>query len=501
MNMNRRIKTITVKTISAVAVTTISAMAMALSSCTNEVAEDESADENGVALSIVSATIEETDTRVESLDAETFEENDTIGLYIFNEAGDAYNEANDNYNVPAEYDGTEWDVLGSIYISDESAKVMAYYPRDIDYGETIGTGSSGIPFDILEQDDILYTDVMSVDNSNPEVEFVFHHLLSRITFSISVSDDIGSINISKAGIKSADSDMESDIYISPSTEGWSTYVESYTDEIYCFANELVTSEESAEVDVLVYPCSTSNKSAVLVIDGASYSIDLPELTDEWEQGCQYIYYVTSVEGNIVVSYETYIDAWDSGETTGNVDIITNTENEPEAVDLGLTVKWATFNVGASSPEEFGNYFAWGETEPKDKYSLSTYFDSDYEISEDIAGTEYDVATVKWGESWRMPTSEEISELMKNCTFERCTQDEVIGELVTGTNGNTIFLPATGRYTGSVLTFEHNCYYWSSTPADGEYAYSLHIVRSDGKFEMCDERSRFRGLPVRPVLVE
>ena len=134
----------------------------------------------------------------------------------------------------------------------------------------------------------------------------------------------------------------------------------------------------------------------------------------------------------------------------------------EAIDLGLPsgIKWASWNVGASSPEEYGNYYAWGETEPKETYTWENYKYGYYnyengssnmvDIGSDIGGTDYDVAHVKWGGDWRLPTYEEIKELRDNCSYEWTSQNNVIGAKFTGPNGNSIFLPAAGRwYNGSL----------------------------------------------------
>jgi hypothetical protein len=125
---------------------------------------------------------------------------------------------------------------------------------------------------------------------------------------------------------------------------------------------------------------------------------------------------------------------------------------PEYVDLGLSVKWATFNVGATKPEEYGDYFAWGETEPKEVYDWSTYF----EVADDVAA-------VKWGGKWRMPTMAEQDELRTQCTWTWTSQNGVKGYRVTGTNGNSIFLPAAGYRSGSSLyNTDSKGFYWSSS---------------------------------------
>ena len=186
----------------------------------------------------------------------------------------------------------------------------------------------------------------------------------------------------------------------------------------------------------------------------------------------------------------------------------------EAVDLGLSVKWACRNVGASSPEEYGGYYAWGETEEKSNYTPLTYkyylgdLDGDeyyYDLNEyanigsDISGTQYDVAHIKWGGSWRMPTLSEIMELVENCTWTWTTQNGVSGQLVTGPNGNSIFLPFAGIRNGTELCWHGSRgYYWSATL--GEYgsdlAYNLYFFAGRGYWNEWDYRSI--GFTVRPV---
>lgn len=150
---------------------------------------------------------------------------------------------------------------------------------------------------------------------------------------------------------------------------------------------------------------------------------------------------------------------------------------PEAVDLGLSVKWASFSIGASSPEDYGVYYAWGETEPKEDYSYSTYkyklgdgstgFYSKYIVRESqgtidnktVLDPEDDVAHVKLGGNWRMPTVEEQNELRDkaNCTWERTTVNGVGGykvmSKIAGYEGNSIFLPYTGYYIGKEVSVE------------------------------------------------
>ncbi len=175
----------------------------------------------------------------------------------------------------------------------------------------------------------------------------------------------------------------------------------------------------------------------------------------------------------------------------------------DAIDLGLPsgTKWASWNVGASAPEEYGGYYAWGETEEKDYYDKNTYkyYDNGYiDIGEDIAGTQYDVAHVKWGGSWRMPSIDQMEELIDNCTWKWTTRNGVNGQLVTGKNGNSIFLPAAGVRDNDELAWANSDgEYWSSSlfPHNYSFAYLLHI---DTNYYRTTFEGRRRGFSVRAV---
>ena len=124
------------------------------------------------------------------------------------------------------------------------------------------------------------------------------------------------------------------------------------------------------------------------------------------------------------------------------------DNHPHAIDLGLPsgTKWACCNVGADKPEAYGGYYAWGEIKEKSVYNEENYdyFDNlkgkYIYIGNTISGTNYDVAYVKWGESWAMPTLEQVKELLNNSTSTRTTMNGVNGYKITGSNGGNIFLP-------------------------------------------------------------
>ena len=174
------------------------------------------------------------------------------------------------------------------------------------------------------------------------------------------------------------------------------------------------------------------------------------------------------------------------------------EDGHEYVDLGLSVKWATCNVGASKPEDYGDYFAWGETSTKSSYTQSNSVTDGKKMGDIKGNSSYDAARANWGGNWRMPTEAEMQELMDKCTWTWTTQNGVNGYKVTGPNGNKIFLPATGGRAGSSLNYAGSGgYYWSSTPgeSDGRYAYGPTF---DSAVHRMVYGSRYYGRCIRPV---
>ena len=190
--------------------------------------------------------------------------------------------------------------------------------------------------------------------------------------------------------------------------------------------------------------------------------------------------------------------------------------DSRAIDLGLSVKWASCNVGATAPEEYGGYYAWGETEEKSDYSWDTYKYCN-STSTLILMTKYctsvaygtvdnkttleptdDVATVKWGGNWRMPTGAEQDELRNSCTWEWTTLNGVNGYRVTGPNGNSIFLPAAGyRRDAEVYYRGSDGYFWSSSLNSSRSSDADYLYFTTGYYNWLDSR-RYVGLTVRPV---
>ena len=189
----------------------------------------------------------------------------------------------------------------------------------------------------------------------------------------------------------------------------------------------------------------------------------------------------------------------------------------EYVDLGLPsgLLWATCNVGANAPEEYGDYFAWGETQPKDYYDWSTYqYGNDWNqltkycnysswgyngFTDNLTTLlpEDDAATVNWGNGWRMPTKEECEELYNNTTVTWTTQNGVNGRLFTASNGNSLFLPA-----ASAITYDLHYgvgdggSYWSSSLSS--YPQSAWSIYFECDFDQVSTYYREFGSTVRPV---
>lgn len=226
--------------------------------------------------------------------------------------------------------------------------------------------------------------------------------------------------------------------------------------------------------------------------------------------------------------------------------VTGQESNYDYVDLGLPsgTKWATCNVGATKPEESGNYFAWGEIAPKEVYSLETYifFQEDvfckgetlckdtlckgdtlsglskyctnkdwgyktyekgklkdeYKDTLTILQDTNDIATIEWGGAWRLPTDEELTELRLQCTWASVTLNGEHGYSVTGPNGNSIFLPAAGYMDASeVIAAGEQGNYWSKSSwiFNQSKSWAIYFDADSKDHSHCD---RYLGLTVRPV---
>lgn len=173
------------------------------------------------------------------------------------------------------------------------------------------------------------------------------------------------------------------------------------------------------------------------------------------------------------------------------------------VDLGLSVKWATCNVGASSYSDYGDYFAWGEISAKSSYTEENSLIGrklPLRMVSGIAGSlSYDAARAQWGGSWRLPIEEECKELVEKCTWIWVTENEHKGCRVQGPNGKSIFLPAAGWRDDKVLNHDESTgNYWNSKPFGFGTGTSGGFNFNSKEWNMC-YNYRYRGLSIRPVL--
>ncbi len=188
--------------------------------------------------------------------------------------------------------------------------------------------------------------------------------------------------------------------------------------------------------------------------------------------------------------------------------------DERAIDLGLSIRWASCNVGATEPEENGNFYAWGDTLTRSSFTWGTY---PYSGTSTNTMTKYctraangtidnrstliafdDAAYINWGETWRMPTWAEWNELITRCTWKDTTYNNVSVWQVTGPNGNSIYLPKTGYKVNSSVTA--GCYYWSSTlntaNSNDQCNRALYINAANRSGAMYG--LRFVGMPIRAV---
>lgn len=234
----------------------------------------------------------------------------------------------------------------------------------------------------------------------------------------------------------------------------------------------------------------ATKSQSTSISGNTYQLTISNLSPK----TVYYYRAYMISGGV-----TYYGATNNFTTLDN----TYEYSGHKAADLGLPsgTKWATTNLGAESPEEYGKYYAWGEKYSKTYFTKQNYdYQENWNLGMDISGSIYDAAIRNWGEPWCMPTKENMEELVQYCTFKWTTINEVNGALITGPNGNSIFLPAGGYGVyANINNVGESGEYWSSNinGAPGStQVYSLDF--SSSGINVSSQSIRYQGRPIRPV---
>ena len=255
---------------------------------------------------------------------------------------------------------------------------------------------------------------------------------------------------------------------------------------------------------------TSDGGAEVTARGVCWSVNPnPTMDDKHtEDGTGVGQFVSNLP-NLAINTTYYLRAYatnEVGTSYGEEVTFTTLEgnfiNGYEYVDLGLPsgLKWATHNFGATMPYEIGEYLAWGEHKGKDMYSISNSETYGVNIADFSGDIEYDAAAFTWGGTWRIPTEAETRELKDNCTFEWTEMNGVPGAIVTGPNGNQIFLPSGGFATEGNIDFaDSEGAYWTSSPdpSDPMY-YACFFYFYNTNFSNIGWFSKYAGLLVRPV---
>lgn len=385
--------------------------------------------------------------------------------------------------VTAVFDGDTWKLAQQVAIS-QATVVYAFY--NVEKALTV------LPDADNRQYELLYAKA-EVSPEYPLAQLRFQYVFHRLRFEITKSKESseGEFKLESLTLKNK-AQGKSPVYTDISyVNGDVSFIPG---EFTVVVDKTLDYEDKAIVEVLAMPAQEMDEDTAILslkINGQDYEkeIELSCLKNS-SAVCQHIPVCLTLIPKPVVPY-TY------------------------AVDLGLSVKWASFNVGAEyKATGYGNYVAWGETESKELYSIYTYkwFDSDlgsytkYCIDNTMGTPDYrsaldkddDIAHVKWSGKWRMPTQTEMRELITKCQWKWGEQDGVKGYTVTGTNGNSIFLP-TGDYRRSAQSgIDDNFgYYWTSTTGVASTSYCL-LLNGYEQRELVALEIREMGCLVRPV---
>lgn len=285
-------------------------------------------------------------------------------------------------------------------------------------------------------------------------------------------------------------------------------------DTYSKVKLLISREPQPTEDNNIFTYSGLNyeflSSPVFVNGSGTYTLSMPLDRIEFEWGVTY-YYTFCLEPWYSNTHPTIYC-----ETVGSFTLETTSG---DVIDLGLSVKWASHNLGATLPYEYGDLVGWGDPTGKhvedpmdyeigkrgDIYCYYGYYKTDdtwddLKLRLNISNTEWDVAKAQWGNGWRLPTKDELSELLEKCTWRRIRYKGIDGQRVIGPNNNDIFLPCAGvRYGENIGTVGETGYYWSGTAIDELFtngAYALEIGRMYK--DDIDVYTTYFGRSVRPV---
>lgn len=392
-------------------------------------------------------------------------------------------------------DGALINTGDAVYWGNDVATITAYHPFSSSL-KTDGTISFYRKADQSADEDYLASDLLwastTASKTTNAVPLNFTHKLAKINVTLT-SDEIEDLS-------------GASIYICATKNSvcFNTTTGELSDLSSAEFNDVkagITTSTNQTVSAIIIPRTISaNVGFIKVVKGGkTFTYNLTKEI-KLESGKSYSYTVNLKEKQIQMAIvSSQITSWDNNDL-GEVDA--DETFEMTAVDLGLSVKWGSCNLGASSNSGRGDYFAWGETTPKSYFTKENYKYWDVEnsnyidIGTEISGTQYDPATAMLGEGWRMPTKEECEELMNGCTSH-----------ATSTSGTTYFFVFTSKTNGNTISFggyrpaspsigfgDYGAYFLSSTLTYN----SVNLIEVTADYHKATTWDRHYGYQIRPV---
>ena len=474
----------------------------------------------------------------------TFQKGDEIGICVTTVDGHDY--TGNSQNIRATYTGSDWQLERDVVLTDDEAIVYAYYPYNANATDSIDINLN--PTTTPEQTDYLQGSCQGVSINNTTADIRFNHALTRITLAVTKgANDVGEGVISRVRIENnlmyysgqyigerptrRDTKIATRGKMNIKTGGKRkiTSEEDYFVELP--VNCTINSSNPQNIDILLLPVSYSSVqistwsgggiNVVLTIDGDEYEFSLNAVP----------FHTGDVPEGAIVLPSGY--AWEAGQQyTYPVTINRSPVSTPEPIvgeavymgfdgDDGQPLYWATYNLGATSPEQEGGFYGWGDpTGEQTLYWSWTLEDGETfdehlvkvticveecyggsSAPDNISGTELDVVRALWGNNWRMPSETECAKLIENC--ERVeVEEEVDGVLWQGywftskVNGYKIFIPKSRSREETSINDSYFTYYWTSS--NNGVSSALGFQFGDKYHPESISCEKCLGLPIRPV---
>ena len=437
----------------------------------------------------------------------TFQKGDEIGICVTTVDGHDY--TGNSQNIRATYTGSDWQLEQEVELTDDEAIVYAYYPYNANATDSVDIYLN--PTTTPEQTDYLQGSCQGVSINNTTANIQFKHVLTRLTLAVTKGvNDVGEGVISRVRIENGYLTLVVGTEQIGYTYGDEIAVEgkmsiktgminrkkvNAPNPISISADHLLSTSEACCIDLLVFPYEDTSTgiSAIpgpriyLTIDESEYRFSLNNnLT--WKAGQQYTYPITINRQTVPTPEPTVGEAVYMGFDG----------------DDGQPLYWSSWNLGATSPEDYGGLYGWGDpTGIKTSTNLDDYPNAN--PPENISGTDYDLARQMWGDGWRMPTSSEFSRLDSNSITEWVTQNGVEGlKFTSEINGNSIFLPYAPYRIGTTINWggfgdTKNCEYWDADLGSEDVACGgTYYFSSNGYGWSSVGSPRYEGHAIRPV---